>query len=581
MSARTPVIGAGEQAERPEPRRPPAERTVWLDYATGRGVDEDGRTVEPVLGGRRKKPKLVDLLETARHHHARRLVLCGAVPLLAGDWLLPDERTTARGESHTPGWEDEGHYLDDPPQGRFLHTETKAKLAVCLAREWFPEADPAEALDPRQARFCWTTLTWVVQQAIQRDWPLYRLPGLTILNIWKLRAPASYAMDRLDLDIGREIQANEPQHRVEHYLAPGRCDCGDCPPLIGAGQLVDGAAGAGQIGGFAYADGRFFFHGAPPKELGAAPATRLNGEDATRLFTVDPYWPARYRVDVRVPDWWETLGLLPVKRDSGSEDGGGSGSRGWHWPNRPGARFTTWADARELRLASEWGWAFTITEGVRLTKTNSLSFLSNTISRMLELTDELTFDGKPASPRVKQIIGGAIRHMYRVGIGSFSRRARLTTHFAVRISDVPAHAVGPADRANGGFIYRVPTAAQVTDSETWHPEIAARVWATSRVAVLDTPTAKLTRGPRTGQNRFGALEIPPEQLIGITGDAVYTTTPQDWTLPVAAGGGDDGRTGRIRIKGWLPGPIAAPPDIAARQKLSRQAELRGWADLLP
>ena len=87
--------------------------------------------------------------------------------------------------------------------------------------------------------------------------------------------------------------------------------------------------------------------------------------------------------------------------------------------------------------------------------------------------------------------------------------------YGLRMSDVPAHAVGPADRANGGFIYRVPTAGRSSDSETWHPEIAARVWATSRVAVLDTPTAKLTRGPRAGQNRFGALEMTKGKALAL------------------------------------------------------------------
>lgn len=89
MAERNPVLAAGQRTDRPEPRRPPDEETLWLDYATGRGVDDDGRTIEPVIGGRRKNPKLVDLLETARHQHARRLMLSGAVPTLPGEWLLP------------------------------------------------------------------------------------------------------------------------------------------------------------------------------------------------------------------------------------------------------------------------------------------------------------------------------------------------------------------------------------------------------------------------------------------------------------------------------------------------------------
>lgn len=564
---RPAVVSVGDRDDRPSPRRPPEEPTVWLDFVTGRGVDDGGRTVEPIIGGRRKRPKLVDLLETARHHHARRLMLSGAVPIRPAEWLLPDERTVTRGENLTPDWVDEGHYLDDPPQGRFKHEPTGHRLAVCLVREWFPEPDPDEALSPRQAQFSWNTLTFIVQQAIQRDWPLFRLPGQTILNIWKLRAPDSYGMERLDLDIGQEIQANEPQHRVEHYVAAGRCDCGDCLPLI-----PDGA-----IAGFAYGDGRFFFHGAPPKELGAAPAHRMTAQQAEELFTTDQYWPARYQVTFTVPARptaqadWDTLGLFPVKREH---------ERGWHWPNRPGARHTTWVDASELYLALSSGWRFTIHEGVRFSKVNSLQFLANTNQRMLDLTEQLSFDGQPASPQLKATVASATRQMFRVGIGSFARRPRLTTRFAVHMSDVPAHAVGPADRVNGGFVYRLPTAQTVTDSETWHPEIAARVWATSRVRVLRTPTKKVTRGPLAGDTSYGALAIPPDELIGITGDAIYTTTVQDWMLPEEHGGGDDGRSGRIRMKGWLSGPLPAPPDITTRQRLSKQAEQNGWRDVL-
>lgn len=563
MTQRKPQISSGLRETRPQPRRPGPEPTIWLDWTTGRGVDDQARSIEPIIGGRRKKPKLVDLLETARHHHARRLMLCGKVPETPAEWLLPDERSISRGDDFTTGWADEGHYLETPPQGRFKHVESGQRMAVCLVREWFAEPDPAGALTPEQAKFSWDTLTWVVQQAIQRDWPLFRLPGQTILNIWKLRAPDSYPMDRLDLDIGQEIQANEPQHRVEHYIAPGRCDCGDCTVLITADEIP----------GFLYGDGRFMFHGAPPKELGAAPAVRMNAEQATHLFEADAWWPARYFVTYTVPDMWDTLGLFPVKREQYG--------MGWHWPNRPGASHTTWVDARELNLARDLGWLFTIREGVKYTKLNSLQFLSNTVTKMLDVTAQLAFDGKPASPQLKSVVAGAIRNMYRIGIGSFSRRPRMTTRFAVRMADIPANAVGRAEPINGGFIYRIPTAHKATDADTWHPEIAARVWATSRVAVLYTPTATLTAGVRAGQNRFGALEVDPAELIGITGDAIYTTTPQQWMLPVEHGGGDDGRTGRIRVKGWIPGPLPAPPDIAARQRLSHQAEQRGWTELLP
>ena len=260
--ARPPVHDA-QRTDRPQPHRPDPIATVWLDYATGAGVDDDGRPLQPILGGRRRHPQLFDLLETPRHHHARDLVLCGAVPAQPGEWLLPSERTVARGGEHTPGWTDLGHYLEDFGMGRFRHEESGLRLNVRLAREWFPEPSPQEALDPAKARAAWQSLTWVVQQAIKRDWPLMRLPAQTGLNIWKLRMPDSYGMERLDPDIGLEIQANDPQHRFEHYVdGPARCGCDDCVPLVAAGI---------EVPGFAFADGRFMFHGAPPKSSAPRP----------------------------------------------------------------------------------------------------------------------------------------------------------------------------------------------------------------------------------------------------------------------------------------------------------------------
>ena len=110
------------------------------------------------------------------------------------------------------------------------------------------------------------------------------------------------------------------------------------------------------------------------------------------------------------------------------------------------------------------------------------------------------------------------------------------------------------------------------DDATWHPEIAAQLWGEARCQVL--------AGRRRVDGRslpFGALQIDPEQLIGIQGDAIYTTEIQPWTLPTRQGGMDDGENGRIRIKGYLQGPMPAPQTIDERHVLSDRAEEAGWA----
>lgn len=549
------------QTDRPQPRKPKRDVTVWLDYTTGRGVDDDGRPIEPIIAGRRKNPRLVDLLETARHHHARRLMLCGTdLPGNPADWLLPDERSVARGTVWTPGWTNEGHYLEAPGQGRFKHDETGARLAVLTVAEWFGEH--GQQLPPANARDAWNTLEHVVATAIKRDWPLMRLPAQTGLNIWLLSAPDSYDLAHLDPDIGAQIQATEPQHRFQHYVdGPAACSCGDCRPLIPANA---------QLEAFVYADGRFMYHGAPSKELGGGPGRRLRGPEATELFEqTKGFAPARYLVRTRVPEFWDHIGLLPVQREAG---------RGWHWPNKPGAIVETWADAAEVRLAaSMWGMP-EILEGIAFTKSSPLRRFQDMVRKMLDYAAGLEIDGRPISPRRLDVVQSAVRQMYRITIGAMARRPRILSGFATDPSQVPENAVGAVREERGGWVYQVTAQPRPGDADTWHPEIAAMVWAASRVRVLQTPTAEVTRGPRAGYKSYGALEVPPEELIGIQGDAIYTTTIQDWTLPTVIGGGDDGRTGRIRIKGWLPGPVGAPATVSERQALSRQAETHGWQD---
>ena len=97
-----------------------------------------------------------------------------------------------------------------------------------------------------------------------------------------------------------------------------------------------------------------------------------------------------------------------------------------------------------------------------------------------------------------------------------------------------------------------------------HPEWSAQVWGRARARVLWAPTA-------VAHTYAGALTIPAAQLVSIYGDAVMTTREPEWAAPRF----DDGKPGRLRVKGHLPDLDAAggwPTTGRARDRLMHQAE---------
>ena len=59
------------------------------------------------------------------------------------------------------------------------------------------------------------------------------------------------------------------------------------------------------------------------------------------------------------------------------------------------------------------------------------------------------------------------------------------------------------------------------------------------------------------------------------GDAVYTTEVPAWSLPTKYGGGDDGATGRLRIKGTITGNYATPASVQDRDRLKARTDKAG------
>lgn len=536
-------------SDKPRVLFPRDETTLWIDWSSRRAIDHTGRIGPIPAGPRRKNPNLADCLDAAARGVYQRIVFVGAVP-------PPREDVTHWLYVETPGWEPKQRWRN-PAAAKFepAHADQDDESAypkgyaieVRTAEEWFGSIP----LNPPQARDAWNVLWKTVTKLSpgQRELGLMRSPAATGANLWAASLPRDLKLEATEQDIRAEMRSNDGQHHIDSFVSGTECDCGDCNALVLPDQN-------GKIPAFYYVDGRFMYS-ACCRELGIA-GRRITGEKARELLFFSErgrYERARYKVTARVPDDWSHIGVLPAKKE---------GTKKWHYPNRPGATFTTWADSAEVDLALNLGWHIEPIEGVLFTKARVMDTFADRIKRARTAIAE----DRDLEPLVKQAVSAALRQIMVSGIGNLAPRPRTIEKNARTLREVPLEYRHEAVQHGKHFVWNEVAERDTTASNGWYwPELSVQVWGRSRARVLRTPMAKSIRG--------GALAVPPETLIGINGDAIYTTALPPWALPEHAGGGDDGQPGRLRIQGGLPRPQNAPLDRDELNRLRIRAEREG------
>ncbi len=540
---------------RPKPFNFRPIQTLWADYTTGQGVLSNGQSVKPKIGQGRKNPNLQDMLDTAAAVGAERIMFTGKVP--ANDrgvrhWLLVQ----------TPGWNagwvdnsdrEVGHWLGTPVTGRFERVSAPQRIEVKTAAEWFGNTP----LSPEQARQAWDATSFYIGQAF-KDQHLGKTPASTGTNLWAASLPYHLDPEQVTDDIAEELHRTSGQHHLEHLVAgPSFSTHEDCVPLVDPATQP-------RLEKFAYVDGRFMY-ASLCRELGVGPGVRLNRKDTYTMLDQDPYARARVLVRFKVPDNWNHVGLFGVQHNRVAD--------GWYYPNRPGAIGQTWADTAELHIARKAGWLLDPLESVVFNKSavnkngekvsaRPLDTFANRIIKIRETADE-----DPEMPlAIKAAVGAALRAIMIQTIGAFSSRGRSSTVVAWNPQDVPAEHQSTMRREGQAFVYKVPTLGH-TRSPYYHPELAAQVWARGRARVLLGPSA-------LGADTAGALTVPPNTLMGINGDAIYTSFIPKWSLPAENGGGDDGKMGRLRLQGVLDN-VKTPATRDERDKLRVKAVKAG------
>lgn len=488
---------------RPHPYRPDAHVVAFVDWKRGGAVMQDGRTVH--YPARPAAPRPDELLRFAGDTDARRLFLVGPPPS-SSDWL---------DESPGAGWIAGGHYRDlDDPCGRWS-TAAGTVVEVRRVASWLGEGDYTAGL----ARDALALVHVMLQNTTGGRVGVNASPAATGQSLWALTVADGRCDEQLETGLADLIRSTSGQHRQEAY---GACYDG-CDEHLPTPR--------GKVPELFYFDARFMY-AACCRELGSAPAAFLDTPRVAASFWDGyPYARARYRLMFKVPDGWTGPGLLPVKHPNGTN---------WHYPNRPGVECETWADAAECALAAKHDWPMSMLSVVKFKETRPVDRYVDRILRLRELADEER--SNPAAP----LASAAFRSMFLRTIGAWNSRGRDRSYLVPAGVELPADVMAWETRDDGSRIFRRRVELTGNAASFMRPELYAQVCARARTRVA-----------------VRMLSIDPAQLVGVWGDALYTSVDTGWTAE---------RAGDFRVKGHLAGPLSRPKSLGELLRYRRRME---------
>jgi hypothetical protein len=468
------------------------------------------RPERTLYGAYREALPLVDVLEAAARDRAERVMLTGPAPV--SSWLLEP----------APGWSAVRVFTDhETPAARYRHEATGAEVELRRAAEWFGRGE----FTPDEARQAWDATERVLVKSGRGGAAMFRSPGGTGVDLW-LRSSGGEVPDPLPDDVQDEIRATTPQHRIELRPPVTR----DMPAL----WVIDGR----------------WMYAALLRELGAGPARRLTATQASEYATSE-YARGRYRVRFRAPDEWRELGAPGIILARA----GDRAADGWHAPLAGEA----WIDAAELQLARRWDWSCEILEGLAYAPGRPLDTWG---ARLVRAREAATDDAY--GPTVAPLVRNAVRAVLLHAIGSFhsSGRVQQATTVSPMVRPDGDGWGAPDPMPDGRAVWsRQSPAPSARALALRHPEWSAGVWGRAHARILESPTGDRGR-------KGGALYVDPRTLVSVYGDAIATTRLPDWAML------DDGKPGRLRVKGHLCGPVKWPTTARERDEQVRATSAR-------
>jgi hypothetical protein len=361
-------------------------------------------------------------------------------------------------------------------------------------------------------------------------------PSQTGLDLWRRSIPFDRVMGRSHEYAVVPKELRELIHRTS-----------------GQGNFTYPSARSTTLPGMVDLDMRLAYAAAAMEELGCAPAIH------DRVPDYAGFMPARYRIQYRVPNGWQHVGLF-MTPDPHSRPG----NRSWFFPNTHGFVGETWVDASELRVALgpfphaceqcrdvfrcntgerclQHGWPMTILERIVFTKDRPLRTWAE---KLVQLRDEVT-EAAPTA-KIAELASAAVRAILLHTIGALHHVAGIR-HSVLQSTtdpdDIPDHTLVDFVPTDDGAVMTWREERMVPTSVDYaRPEWSAQIWGRTRARLLLH---------RDGNDRYtGALTLPYEQIVALRLDALLVIDDPRWL--------DDGKVGRFRIKGQYPGPVAWP-----------------------
>lgn len=416
----------------------------------------------------------------------------------------------------TPNWQALRVFPDhETPAARYRHLSGHT-VEVRRAAEWFGRGEFTD----KEAAEAWELTRYALGRSGHSGAAMFRSPGATGLDLW-LRTHGGDVDDPIDAELQDLIRSTTPQHRIELFAPTSEA----------------------PMPAFWLLDGRWMY-AALTRELGVGPARMLTG-DAAIDYAVDEYARGRFDVTFTAPEYWRDLGLpglllSPV---------GDNAVDGWHTPLSGRA----WIDASELQLARRYEWQCRVHAAIALDKGRPLDTWTSRLVRAR------------AQHADNPLVANALRSVLLHTIGSFhsSGRAEQTVTASPMTAPIGDDWAAPIVLADGRALWQrqapepSPRAAAMR-----HPEWSAAIWSRAHVRIVESQTA--------AGRRSGAIATRPGTLVSIYGDALAVTVLPDWARDP-----DDGKPGRLRVKGHLCGPIDWPRTARERDEITRAATAAG------